>query len=176
MERRIIAVSTAPGMPNVWPILTAAGYRIEAFPADGDGGRALEAGVKSGRFAGVLDLALGEVLAELFGLPGGAGPDRLTAAAIAGVPQVLGVGGILGLTPEQADRLGLEIAQKACAAKGPTAILLSVTLHSQEAELALFQSLRNWSYGIEMIELRFAISDAEFSATAERTLLQMIGT
>jgi len=195
VERGIIAASTAPGMQDVWPALAASGYRVEAFPADGEGGKTLEAGVRAGRFAGVLDLITAELAAELFGWSGGAGAERLTAAAIRGVPQVVSVGQTHPLTPEQADRLGLEIAQKACAAQGPTAVLLPLggflvsggrqppetaipqgadAPRSPVADSPLFQSLRNWIYGIELIELNHTISDAEFSAAAERKLLTMI--
>lgn len=173
MARGIIAASTAPGMPNVWPVLAAAGYTVEAFPADGTGGRALEAGVRAGRFAGVLDLVTAELAAELFGMPGGAGPDRLTAAGLTGVPQVISVGVTRELTPEQADRLGLEIAQKACAAKGPTAIVLP--MGGSNSDSALFQSLHNWVYGVEIVELESHISDEEFTAAAEAKLLALIG-
>lgn len=185
MARGIIAASTAPGMPNVWPVLAAAGYTVEAFPADGTGGRALEAGVRAGRFAGVLDLVTSELAAELFGFPGGAGPDRLTAAGLTGLPQVISVGVTRELTPEQADRLGLEIAQKACAAKGPTAIVLpmgDITLvplspggEGNKSDAALFQSLQNWVYGVEIIELESHISDEEFTVAAEAKLLALIG-
>ena len=196
MAKGIIAASTAPGMPNVWPALIAAGYSVEPFAADGVGGRALEAGVKAGRFAGVLDLVTTELAAELFGTLGGAGQDRLTAAGLKGIPQVISVGMTSELSPEQADRLGLEIAQKACAAKGPTAILLPLggmwvsggrqpsegldprganAPRSPESEAALFQSLRNWIYGVEVLEFRLRISDAEFSAAAETKLLHLLG-
>ena len=189
MAGGIIAASTASGMPTVWPVLAEAGYTVEAFPAKGDGGRAFEAGVRAGRFVGVLDLVTTELAAELFGWAGGAGPDRMTAAGLMGIPQVISVGCSTALTPEQADRLGLEIAQKACAAKGPTAIvlpLLGILLapltdnpaptegEGGKAMHALYQSLRNWIYGVELIEFPLHISDAEFSAAAEAKLLELI--
>ena len=107
---------------------------------------------------------------------------------------MISVGVTRELTPEQADRLGLEIAQKACAAKGPTVVMLplggylasgggqpSVDAQPRGADAprspdALFQSLRNWSYGIELLELQFLITDAEFSIAAEAKLLELIGT
>ena len=58
-------------------------------------------------------------------------------------------------TPEENDQLGKEIAQKASAASGPTAVLVplrgvsAIDREGQpfwwpEADQALFQSLRNW--------------------------------
>ncbi len=188
---------------------------VVEFRADGAGGRALERGIAEGRFAGVLDLTTAELADQLFGGIAGAGPDRMTAAALRGVPQVIGVGGLDGVlfgpkesipakfagrrfhelspsltlmrtTPEENDRLGLEIAQKACAAKGPTAILLPLRGVSAldvgggpfwwpEADAALFQSLRNWVAGVELIELDLHIEDPEFAIAAAETLLRLMG-
>jgi uncharacterized protein (UPF0261 family) len=151
----------------------------------------LESGVREGRFAGVLDLVTAELAADLFGWPGSAGADRLTAAAMAGLPQVVGVGQTHPLTPEQADRLGLEIAQKACAAGGPTAVILPLGGYHisprptgrgvgaggefEGGSDALLQSLRNWIYGVEVVELPFELAAPEFSAAAERKLLEFLG-
>src|SRR5262249_36327413 len=74
-------------------LLTDRGRSVRLYHADGAGGRALEADVLAGRVAAVLDLTLTELAAELTGAPGGAGPDRLTAAALRGVPQVIARGG-----------------------------------------------------------------------------------
>ena len=193
---------------------TGLGTVVE-FRADGAGGRAMERGIAEGRFAGVLDLTTSELADQLFGGIAGAGPDRMTAAALRGVPQVIGVGGLDGVTfgpqesipatfagrrfhelspsrtlmrttPEENDRLGLEIAQKACAAKGPTAILLPLRGVSvqdiaggpfwwPEADAALFQSLRNWIAGVELIELDLHIDDLEFGKVAAETLLRLMG-
>lgn len=123
------------------------------YEANGHGGRALEAAIHAGEVPGVLDLCLSELAGELFGGHFGAGPDRLTAAAMTGVPQVVAPGGLEaiafrdpGSVPEQywsrsqyvlkngitlvrtsaeeCDRLGQELAQKVSAAKGPTVVLL----------------------------------------------------
>jgi len=203
--------ATAAGVLNSRAGLGA----VVEFRADGAGGRALERGIAEGRFAGVLDLTTAELAGELFGGIAGAGPDRMTAAALRGVPQVIGVGGLDGVmfgpkesipakfagrrfhelspsrtlmrtTPEENDRLGLEIAQKACAAKGPTAILLPLRGVSAldvesgpfwwpEADAALFQSLRNWVAGVELIELDLHIDDPEFGTIAAETLLRLMG-
>ncbi len=127
-------------------LLSAHGQRVRLYAADGTGGRQMESDVLAGRVAGVLDVSLAELAAELVGGPGGAGPDRLTAAALRGVPQVIVLGALdvvavegsrqrgdtaefAGVryrrtTPEECDQLGKEIAHKASAARGPTVILV----------------------------------------------------
>jgi uncharacterized protein (UPF0261 family) len=149
MLRLPIAISTGPQTRTLTAmaerLLSERRRLVRTFEADGVGGRQLEAEVLAGRIATVLDLTLTELAAELLGLPGGAGPDRLTAAALRGVPQVIGLGGLdaVGdhrLTDQQCDRLGHEIAQKASAAGGPVTLLLPKWGVSQ----VLVQSLHNW--------------------------------
>jgi uncharacterized protein (UPF0261 family) len=89
-------------------------------------------------------------------------------------------------TPEENDRLGKEIAQKASAARGPTSLLVplrgvsAIDREGQpfwwpEADRALFQSLRNWiSPHVRLIELDLHINDAAFAEAAAQTLLDMM--
>jgi uncharacterized protein (UPF0261 family) len=148
-----IAVSSCslvrPCSDAVVRALAERGFAARVYDTDGRGGRELEADVLAGRVTAVFDLSLMELAAELVGADGGAGPDRLTAAALRGVPQVIVPGaldaflasrerqrpedrrtseyaGVLyyRTTPEENDRLGREIAHKASAARGPTTIVL----------------------------------------------------
>src|SRR5947209_887422 len=149
MPEHPIAVSTGPhtrpAAEAILRLLDEQGYSVQVYEADGRGGRDLEADVLSGRIAAVLDLTLTELAADLLGLPGGTGPDRLTGAAIRGVPQIIVPGGLdtvnnRQLTPEEHDHLGREIAHKASAARGPTTILIP----SRSVSPVLAQSLHNW--------------------------------
>ena len=138
-----------------------------------------------------------------------------TAAGIRGVPQVISLGALdmvnfgppetvpekfagrrfyrhnptvtlMRTTPEENDRLGKEIAEKASAARGPTAILVPLRGVSAidkdgqpfwwpEADAALFQSLRNWiSPHVQLIELEHHINDPHFAEIAVNTLVSMI--
>ena len=93
---------------------------------------------------------------------------------------------LMRTTPEENDRLGKEIAEKASAAKGPTAVLVprrgvsAIDAEGQpfwwpEADQALFQSLRNWiSPRVRMIEVDLHINDPAFAETAAQTLLETI--
>jgi uncharacterized protein (UPF0261 family) len=133
--------------------LEAAGYEVLVFHATGNGGQAMETLVAEGLIAGVLDLTTTELADELCGGFLTAGPDRLTAAGKAGVPQVVSVGAVdmvnfyapdtvpakykgrklyphnpvvtlMRTTPEENARIGADLGSKVSAAKGPKAILL----------------------------------------------------
>jgi uncharacterized protein (UPF0261 family) len=195
--------------------LEATGYEVLVFHATGTGGRTMEAMIADGLIAGVLDITTTELADELVGGVLTAGRDRLTAAATRGVPQVISVGALdmvnfgppetvpkkldgrrfyqhnptvtlMRTTPEENDKLGKEIAEKASAARGPTAILLPLKGVSAidkeggpfwwpEADRALFQSIRNWlGPGVKLIELDRHINDPEFARTAADMLLEMV--
>ncbi len=194
--------------------LEASGCEVVTFHATGTGGRTMEELIAEGHFAGVFDITTTELADGLVGGVMSAGVDRLTAAALRGIPQVIGVGALdmvnfgardtvpakfagrrfhehaatvtlMRTTPEENDRLGMEIAQKACAARGPTAILLPLRGVSAldieggpfwwpEADAALFQSLRNWVAGVELIELDLHINDPAFARVAADTLRRLM--
>jgi uncharacterized protein (UPF0261 family) len=205
---------TTPCVEAARRLIEVAGFEVLVFHATGTGGRTLESFVSDGLMAGVLDITTTELADELVGGILSAGPDRLTAAALRGVPQVISLGALdmvnfgpretvpeqfkdrrfhqhnptvtlMRTTPEENDRLGQEIAQKASAARGPTAVLVplrgvsAIDREGQpfwwpEADAALFQSLRNWmSPAVRLIELDLHINDPAFAEAAARTLLEM---
>ena len=73
-------------------LLTERGYEVLAFHAVGVGGITMEALIEEGVFDGVLDLTITELADDLCDGICSAGPDRLTAACIAGIPQVVAPG------------------------------------------------------------------------------------
>lgn len=73
-------------------ILEEAGLEVLVFHSTGQGGRAMEALIASGLVAGVLDVTTTEWADEWVGGILGAGPDRLSAAARAGLPTVIAPG------------------------------------------------------------------------------------
>ncbi len=206
---------TTPCVEACRRAVEAAGFEVLVFHATGSGGRTMEGLIRDGLIAGVLDLTTTELADELAGGVMAAGPDRLTAAGLAGVPQVISVGAVdmvnfgppetvperykdrrfyrhnptvtlMRTTPEENDRIGKEIAEKASAARGPTAVLLPLKGVSAidaegkpfwwpEADQALFQSVRNWvSPGVEVVELDLHINDPLFAAAAAGKLLEMM--
>lgn len=97
-DRPLVAATmfgvTTPCVDQARAVLEQAGYEVIVFHATGNGGQALESLVREGQFAGVLDLTTTELADELVGGVLSAGSTRLTAAAEAGVPQVVSVGAI----------------------------------------------------------------------------------
>jgi uncharacterized protein (UPF0261 family) len=89
-------------------------------------------------------------------------------------------------TPDENDGLGKEIAQKASASRGPTAVMVplrgisAIDREGQpfwwpEANAALFQSLRNWmSPHVRLVELDLHINDPAFAEAAANSLLCML--
>jgi uncharacterized protein (UPF0261 family) len=207
---------TTPCVEAARTKIESAGYEVLVFHATGTGGRTMEAMIADGLIAGVLDITTTELADELVGGVLSAGCDRLTAAAIRGTPQVISLGALdmvnfgpretvperfqgrrlyqhnanvtlMRTTPEENDRLGKEVAEKASAARGPTAILMPLRGISAidreggpfwwpEADRALFQSIRNWvGPSVQVRELDLHINDPEFAIAAAETLLQMVG-
>jgi uncharacterized protein (UPF0261 family) len=156
-EKPVVAASmfgvTTPCVERARAVLEAAGCEVLVFHATGSGGRTLEALVESGLVAGVLDVTTTELADELVGGVLSAGPERLTAAARKGVPQVVSVGALdmvnflafetvpakfagrrfhrhnanvtlMRTTPEENAALGRELAVKVAASRGPARIYL----------------------------------------------------
>ena len=217
-DKKIVAATmfgvTTPCVEAARRMIEAAGFETLVFHATGAGGRTMEGLIRDGLVAGVLDITTTELADELVGGVMAAGPERMTAAAIMGIPQVISVGALdmvnfgppdtiptqfrdrqfyhhnptvtlMRTTPEENDRIGKEIAEKACAARGPTAILLPLRGLSAidaegkpfwwpDADAALFQSIRNWVYGVEVIEVDAHINDPVFAEVAAGTLLKLL--
>ena len=206
---------TTPCVSAAQKTLEAAGYEMLVFHATGTGGMTMESFVRDGLVQGVLDITTTELADELVGGILSAGKDRLTAAAIKGIPQVISLGALdmvnfgprdtvpekfkdrrfyqhnasvtlMRTTPEENDKLGKEIAEKASAASGPTAVLIplrgvsAIDREGQpfwwpEADHALFQSIRNWiGPMVQLSELDLHINDPEFAAQAAATLQNLM--
>jgi uncharacterized protein (UPF0261 family) len=144
---------TTPCVERARAAAEQAGYEVLVFHATGTGGQTMETFINDGLVAGVLDLTTTELADELVGGVLSAGPDRLTAAALRGVPQVISLGALdmvnfgppgtvpekfrgrrfyqhnptvtlMRTTPDENDRLGKEVAHKASAARGPAVVLV----------------------------------------------------
>ncbi|MDI3385154.1 Tm-1-like ATP-binding domain-containing protein [Streptomyces sp. B-S-A8] len=156
-DRPLVAASmagvTTPGVDAARARLTELGYEVLVFHASGTGGRSLEELAGRGLLAGVLDLTLCEIADEALGGILTAGPDRLSGAGRAGVPQVVAPGAldmikfgpmervperfrarrprvhnpsisVVRTTAQECAELGALVAAKLRAAVGPTTLLL----------------------------------------------------
>ncbi len=144
---------TTPCVERARAVLEQAGYEVLVFHATGSGGRTLESLIDAGLLAGVLDVTTTELADELVGGVLSAGPERLTAAARAGIPQVVSVGALdmvnflafdtvpsrfagrrfhrhnanvtlMRTTAEENTALGRELATKVARTRGPARIFL----------------------------------------------------
>jgi len=144
---------TTPCVTEARAVLEQHGYEVLVFHATGSGGRSMEALVKSGFLAGVLDATTTELADELVGGILSAGPDRLEAAGAKGVPQVVSLGALdmvnfgpmdtvpakfrdrkfykhnaavtlMRTTPDECAELGRLIARKLNQTHGPTALFV----------------------------------------------------
>lgn len=161
--RTVIAASmfgvTTPAVTAARRWLTDQGYEVVTFHATGSGGRAMEELISSGVAGGTLDITTTELADELVGGNLSAGPDRLTAAGRAGVPQVVSLGaldmvnfGPLDTVPQQfrgrrllrhnPDITLMRTSPAECAQLGA---IISERLSSARGRTALFIPLRGMS-------------------------------
>ncbi len=79
-------------MVSLKPALEARGFEVAVFHATGMGGRAFESLAAQGFFAAVMDFAPQELTNHIMGSSISAGPDRMTNAGRAGIPQIIAPG------------------------------------------------------------------------------------
>jgi uncharacterized protein (UPF0261 family) len=144
---------TTPCITRARARLETLGYEVLVFHMTGTGGRTLESLAAQGLLAGVLDATTTELADELMGGIFSAGPDRLSAAGKAGIPQVVSVGALdmvnfgpmdtvpdqfkdrnlyvhnpittlMRTTAEENTELGTRLARRLNAATGPTSLFL----------------------------------------------------
>lgn len=156
-DRRLIAATmfgvTTPCVEAARRRLEEAGYDVLVFHATGSGGRAMEGLIADGYVSAVLDVTTTEWCDEIVGGVLTAGPDRLSAAGRAGIPQVVSVGALdmvnfgapdtipdkfrgrtfyrhnpsvtlMRTTAEECDAIGRRIAEQLNAARGPVVLVL----------------------------------------------------
>ena len=156
-ERGAIAATmfgvTTPCVTTARKRLEGAGFDVVVFHATGSGGRAMEGLIDDGYFSAVLDVTTTEWCDEVVGGVLSAGPDRLSAAARAGIPQVVSVGALdmvnfgamstvperfrarnlykhndsvtlMRTTPDECREIGRRIGEKLSGATGPVTLMI----------------------------------------------------
>ncbi len=130
---------TTPCVERAREVLEEAGFEVLVFHATGGGGEAMESLIDQGLIAGVLDITTTELADELIGGVLSAGPQRLTAAARCGVPQVVSVGAIDMVNFHAPDSVPEEFADRKFYEHNPTVTLMRTTLEENQrlgAEIA----------------------------------------
>jgi uncharacterized protein (UPF0261 family) len=144
---------TTPCVTRARERLEELGYEVLVFHATGTGGQSMEALVRGGFIAAVLDATTTELADDLVGGVLSAGPGRLEAAGEVGIPQVVSLGALdmvnfgpmetvperfrerrlyvhnptitlMRTTPEESAELGRRIARKLNAAQGPVSLFI----------------------------------------------------
>ncbi|WP_421725652.1 Tm-1-like ATP-binding domain-containing protein [Bauldia sp.] len=137
-DRPMIAATmfgvTTPCVTRARELLEAAGYEVLVFHATGTGGRGMEALVRGGFIAGVLDITTTELADELVGGVLSAGPDRLEAAGAVGIPQVVSVGALDMANFGKPETVPAEFAGRSFYAHNPQVTLMRTTA-AENAEL-----------------------------------------
>ena len=92
-EKPLIAATmfgnTTPCVEKAKEILEKNGYEVLVFHATGTGGKTMESLIQDGYILGILDITITEWADELVGGVLSAGPTRLEAAALKGIPAVV---------------------------------------------------------------------------------------
>ena len=219
LEKPLLAATmfgvTTPCVELGRNILEQSGREVLVFHATGTGGLTMESFIRDGLIKGVLDITTTELADELVGGILSAGNERLTAAGIMEIPQIISMGALdmvnfgpmdtvpekfrsrmlyahnsnvtlMRTTPEENDLLGKEIALKANAAKGPTAIIFPLNGISAldasgqpfwwpQANQALRESLKLWlSPDVEYIEMDLHINDSAFGKACAQKLINYL--
>ncbi len=146
---------TTPCAERVRHGLLDQGWEVVVFPASGVGGEAMEDLIRAGAIDGVIDLTTTELADELVGGTCSAGPSRLEAAGVAGIPLVVSLGAfdmvnfgplatvppqfanrqlyqhstavtLMRTTVEENRQLGELIADKVNRATGPCAVVIPI--------------------------------------------------
>lgn len=192
------------------------GYEVLVFHATGSGGKTMESLIADGFFQGVLDVTTTEWADELVGGVLSAGPHRLEAAAQQGIPQVIAPGcldmvnfwapatipahyqgrrfyhwnpnvTLMRTTPEENEKIGRILAEKANLSIAPVAFFLPLRGVSildspggefwwPEANEALFRGIKqHLRADIPVYELDHNINDEAFATAVTNKLLEFLG-
>ncbi|MFE0130427.1 Tm-1-like ATP-binding domain-containing protein [Streptomyces sp. NPDC059037] len=135
--RKVVAATmfgvTTPAIDAARARLEELGYEVLVFHATGAGGRAVEKLAADGLLDGVLDLTTTELADDLVGGVLSAGPERLTAAGRAGIPQVVAPGALdmVNFGPEPT--VPARFADRNLLVHNPTVTLMRTTAQEMAA-------------------------------------------
>jgi uncharacterized protein (UPF0261 family) len=119
---------TTPCCTRVRELLEERGFEILVFHATGSGGMAMEELIRAGFIQGVLDITTTELADDLVGGIFSAGPNRLSAAAEMGIPQVVSVGALDMVNFGPPDTVPASFAGRTFYQHNPTTTLMRTTV------------------------------------------------
>ncbi|SFK44204.1 Tm-1-like ATP-binding domain-containing protein [Brevibacillus centrosporus] len=123
---------TTPCVTKVREKLEQSGYDVLVFHATGSGGLAMEELVKAGFIKGVADVTTTELADELVGGIFSAGPKRLEAAGVAGIPQVVSVGALDMVNFGPPETVPAQFAERKFYQHNPTTTLMRTTVEENQ--------------------------------------------
>ena len=134
---------TTPAVQRVQATLEAAGFETIVFHAVGSGGQAMEEMIDAGLIDGVVDLTTSELTDELCGGVFSAGPERLTAAGRAGIPQVVVPGAleVINFGPRDTIPARYDVPERRIVVHNPSVSAVRVTAE-EGAELGRISPTR----------------------------------
>ena len=119
---------TTPCVNTAKEYLEKRGYEVLVFHATGIGGRSMEDLINAGFIKGVLDLTTTEWCDEVVGGVLNAGPNRLEAAALNHIPQVVSVGALDMVNFGPFDTVPQQFAKRNLYKHNPTVTLMRTSV------------------------------------------------
>jgi len=168
---------TTPCVTAVREILEQRGYDLLVFHATGTGGMAMEELIRAGYIHAAADITTTELADELVGGIFSAGPNRLTAAGEAGIPQVVSVGALDMVNFGPPDTVPDKFGDRKFYQHNPTTTLMRTTVQeNQELGRILAQKLNKAESPTVVIFPKGGVSLLDrsgqaFEGTAEREAL-----
>ncbi|MDU0201946.1 MULTISPECIES: Tm-1-like ATP-binding domain-containing protein [Paenibacillus] len=134
---------TTPCATRVREILEERGYDLLVFHATGTGGLAMEELIKAGYIKGVADITTTELADHLVGGIFDAGPNRLEAAGITGIPQVVSVGALDMVNFGPPETVPAQFKERIFYQHNPTTTLMRTTVAENRELGRLFATKLN---------------------------------
>lgn len=133
-------------------LLRENGYEVMAFHATGVGGSTMESLIREGVFDAVLDITTTELADELCGGILSAGPDRLTAAAEMGIPQIVVPGCLDMVNFAQLDTVPQQYRSRQLYSWAPDVTLMRTNIReNKELGKLLADKLNTAKAGVEIL-------------------------
>ncbi len=132
---------TTPAVQAVLSRLQDTNVNAIVFPANGAGGRAMEALILKGEFDGVIDITTTEIADLMFNGTASAGENRLTAATSCGIPQIIAPGATDMVNFGPPETMSEELLERKVYRHTPMTTLLR-TNSKETAEIAYQTAIR----------------------------------